>query len=87
MTFPEVLNLNHLIEEYSSSPDREAESTTDSCMNGPDKDDDGKSVQTILAITWQNQQNGLCTQRRPGHPPSWSVLAVRMKKHWAFNYL
>lgn len=40
MTFPEVLNLNHLIEEYSSSPDREAESTTDSCMNGPDKDDD-----------------------------------------------
>ena len=47
MTFPEVLNLNHLIEEYSSSPNREQE-TTDTYLNGPDKDDDGKCD---LAIT------------------------------------
>ena len=41
MTFPEVLNLNHLIEEYSSSPARgQIEESTD--INGPNKDDDGE---------------------------------------------
>ena len=49
MTFPEVLNLNHLIEEYSSSPNREQE-TTDTYLNGPDKDDDGKCDQLLLQV-------------------------------------
>ena len=40
MTFPEVLNLNHLIDEYSASPDTgQTEETTE--INGPSKDDDG----------------------------------------------
>ena len=40
MTFPEVLNLNHLIDEYSASPDTgQMEETTE--INGPSKDDDG----------------------------------------------
>ena len=42
------------------------------------------------AGAWQNQQNDLCAKRRQislGIRPVWSVFAVRMKKHWALNYL
>ena len=34
---------SHLVEEFSSSPDKGQESTTDTYINGPDKDDDVKS--------------------------------------------
>ena len=45
---------------------------------------------TIWATSWQNQQNGMCTQWRlnwPGHPASLiRVFAVSMKKAWALSY-
>ena len=51
----------------------------------------------LWAVSWQNQQNGMCTQRdsdQPGHSPSlisgirpvWSVFPVRMKKAWVLSY-
>ena len=44
---------------------------------------------TIWAVTWQNQQNGMCAQQnsdQPGHPPSLiRVFAARMKKPWALS--
>ena len=45
----------------------------------------------IWAAAWQNQRNEYCALRRlgsAGHLPSLiRVFAVRMKKHWAPNYL
>ena len=46
------------------------------------------------AASWQNQQNGMCAQRRlrsdwadPGHPPSLiRGFPVRMKKAWVLSY-
>ena len=49
-------------------------------------------ISFIWAASWQNQQNGMCTQRssdQPGHPPTGSlirVFAVRMKKAWVLSY-
>ena len=41
----------------------------------------------VWAASWQNQQNGMCTQRRLRHPPSLiRVFAVRMKKAWVLSY-
>ena len=36
------------------------------------------------ATSWQNQQNGVCAQRRLH--PVWSVFAVCMKKAWVLSY-
>ena len=47
----------------------------------------------IWAASWQNQQNGMCAQRRlrsawaDSIRPVWSVFAVRMKKAWVLSYL
>ena len=53
-------------------------------------------IGTILSVAskfrdkWQNEQNDLSAQLRLislGICWVWSVLAVRMKKHWALNYI
>ena len=48
------------------------------------------SWMNIWAASWQNQQNGMCAQRRLGSwkmiCPVWSVFAVRMKKAWVLSY-
>ena len=44
----------------------------------------------IWAASWQNQQNGMCTQQdsdQLGHPPSLiRVFAVHLKKAWVLSY-
>ena len=53
-----------------------------------------RSHLVLWATSWQNEQSGMCTQRRlgsawaePGHPPSLiRVFAVRMKKAWVLSY-
>ena len=37
------------------------------------------------AASWQNQQNGMCAQRRLRS--AWASVAVRMMKHWTLNYI
>ena len=41
------------------------------------------------ATSWQNQQSGMCAQRRLislGIHPVWSVFTVSMKKAWVLSY-
>ena len=40
----------------------------------------------IWATSWQNQQNGMCTQRRHRSPSLIRVFAVRMKKAQVLSY-
>ena len=58
-------------------------SLTTHWAHSEDTDQTGRKTKSTRAASWQNQQNGMCAQRRLR---VWSVLAVSMKKPWVLSY-